>query len=496
MVNASELVCGSLVRVRAGRDFDAFKAGAVGKVVDVNTPAETCEVLLQGEDVDKSVVIACRYLEQQTQLLPAPVQSKTLAVQPGTTADGTGNGLVTMIGPVMPCYDGLSKWKGCAMAANGKLYCAPYHAQSILVIDVSTQQLSHIELGVSCKDECKWSGIAAGIDGCLYCAPCSADSILVVDPEDDSVSYITGAGEGSYKWSGIISASDGLLYCAPASSEAVLVIDPKSRQLQRIPGAGRGGSKWSGIAEGPNGNLYCAPSMAMAVLEIDRRSQSLHRIEGALDDTSYKYKWSGITRACNGLLYCAPYNASSILVIDAAAGELDFIRGAGSGDYKWSGIGPGLDGRLYCVPSRAQEILAVDPKRPAEVDHTFCDALPRGHSKWSGICVGLNCSLYCTPYNSSHVLVIRGGQRATKPGIAPQVSFGHLVAEHDMWKKQKVELCLAFQALMELPDHERVAQYRALCRKWHPDKNLDNAVAATEVFQLLQQLHQVFGNTS
>ncbi|CAJ1413724.1 unnamed protein product [Effrenium voratum] len=409
MVNASELVCGSLVRVRAGRDFDAFKAGAVGKVVDVNTPAETCEVLLQGEDVDKSVVIACRYLEQQTQLSPAPVQSKTLAVQPGTTADGTGNGLVTMIGPVMPCYDGLSKWKGCAMAANGKLYCAPYHAQSILVIDVSTQQLSHIELGVSCKDECKWSGIAAGIDGCLYCAPCSADSILVVDPEDDSVSYITGAGEGSYKWSGIISASDGLLYCAPASSEAVLFIDPKSRQLQRIPGAGRGGSKWSGIAEGPNGNLYCAPSMAMAVLEIDRRSQSLHRIEGALDDTSYKYKWSGITRACNGLLYCAPYNASSILVIDAAAGELDFIRGAGSGDCKWSGIGPGLDGRLYCVPSRAQEILA-----------------------------------------------------------------------HDMWKKQKVELCLAFQALMELPDHERVAQYRALCRKWHPDKNLDNAVAATE----------------
>merc|ERR1712154_607161 len=62
------------------------------------------------------------------------------------------------------------KYKGICMGTDGRLYCAPYHASRVLVIDPAAQALSVMD-GVGHAPD-KYSGICAGPDGKLYCAPC------------------------------------------------------------------------------------------------------------------------------------------------------------------------------------------------------------------------------------------------------------------------------------------------------------------------------------
>merc|ERR1712039_207004 len=55
-------------------------------------------------------------------------------------------------------------------------------------------------------------------------------------------------------------------------------------------------------------------------------------------------------------------------------------------------------------------------------------------------------------------------------------------------EKAKVEALAQLQALREVePKEARLAQFRALLRQWHPDKNPDKIEVATTVFQFLQK---------
>merc|ERR1712039_1026360 len=54
--------------------------------------------------------------------------------------------------------------------------------------------------------------------------------------------------------------------------------------------------------------------------------------------------------------------------------------------------------------------------------------------------------------------------------------------------KAKTEALEQLQSLRTVePKDARLAQFRALLRKWHPDKNPDRVEVATEVFQFLQK---------
>src|SRR5690606_40013431 len=77
---------------------------------------------------------------------------------------------------------GSLKWHGIAEGPDGKLYCAPYNATDILVIDPASGTAQRTNMGVGLLGDNKWSSIAAGPDGRLYCAPYSATDILIIDP--------------------------------------------------------------------------------------------------------------------------------------------------------------------------------------------------------------------------------------------------------------------------------------------------------------------------
>ena len=69
------------------------------------------------------------------------------------------------------------KWSG-IVSCSGMLYCAPYDASAILVIDSETGAIKVIETGM--LGIRKWSGIAT-CGGKLYCSPFDAPSVLVLD---------------------------------------------------------------------------------------------------------------------------------------------------------------------------------------------------------------------------------------------------------------------------------------------------------------------------
>ena len=76
----------------------------------------------------------------------------------------------------------------------------------------------------------KYIGICAGPDGRLYCAPCDASTMLVIDPEMRSLSFTAGAGSGN-QYSSICMAPNGVLHCAPYGAASILLLRPFSENI-------------------------------------------------------------------------------------------------------------------------------------------------------------------------------------------------------------------------------------------------------------------------
>jgi len=155
-------------------------------------------------------------------------------------------------------------------------------ASAVLVIDTQRSTLSRIEGacdGVAFKH--RWSGIARSPrDGRLYCSPFNANSVLVVDPRTEKITFMHGAGSGDCKWSGIAPGMDGRLYCVPSRANSLLVIDPGdadqegcaevARLFHEFEGQlGKGNSKWSGLCVGLDRQLFCVPYNSSHTLTIN-----------------------------------------------------------------------------------------------------------------------------------------------------------------------------------------------------------------------------------
>src|SRR5690606_3528679 len=73
------------------------------------------------------------------------------------------------------------KWAGIALGPDGKLYCAPYRAPDVLVIDPATGTAERTDFGLNLSGAGKWRGIALGPDGRLYCCPSFSRSVLIIE---------------------------------------------------------------------------------------------------------------------------------------------------------------------------------------------------------------------------------------------------------------------------------------------------------------------------
>jgi len=218
-------------------------------------------------------------------------------------------------------------WAG-IVHENGRLFCAPFNAEEVLVIDPEATgedaRISFIHLGHRPQQRDKWSSITAW-DGRLYCAPSCADEVLVINPyattEQGCIVFIPISARGPWKY-GDIACLQGRLYCVPLCAADVLVITPaitpatkiEDSSVEVIPTGDFQDFKWGGMAES-HGLLFCIPRKSTRVLVIGPKG--IQMMETGLSELDKK--WLGCTvDEQSGVVYAAPRNADSVLSIDPA----------------------------------------------------------------------------------------------------------------------------------------------------------------------------------
>lgn len=215
-------------------------------------------------------------------------------------------------------------WSGAVTGRNGKIYCVPSCADHVLVIDPLDPnpltrlaflpgQISGAEgmAGKATMD--KWSGGVMGRNGKIYCVPFAASAVLVIDTNTDTWNVpaqgpLTGF-LGSRRWLGGVLAPSGKIFCAPWDSDEMLVIEPEidgsyTLSLSAV-NAGAGDSKWSAGALAPNGLIYFAPGTVSTVLQVDPETGVMAQLSGAGGDFQ-QFHHAGFVTAPNGKLYGMP----------------------------------------------------------------------------------------------------------------------------------------------------------------------------------------------
>mmetsp|Transcript_3238 Transcript_3238/g.10181 ORF Transcript_3238/g.10181 Transcript_3238/m.10181 type:complete len:591 (-) Transcript_3238:76-1848(-) len=316
-----------------------------------------------------------------------------------------GTGLVASplgtIHCIKSCKSGDFKWSG-LVELDDKLYCIPFHADDLLVLDASSHTTRTLASGTAWNG--KWSGAAVwGRE--LYCAPFNADDVLVVDVDAGSTRTIAATGADSspmgFKWVGIAAMGERL-YCAPHNADDVLVIDPATGRTHTIATGHSGAGKWHGIAA-LDGKLYCAPFNADSVLVVDPEAETTECIPCGQQG---QWKWAGIA-ALGDRLFCAPHDADDVLVVDPANASTSCILTGRTGVWKWSGIAACGDS-LYCAPCCADDVLVVQPATGRT------ESIATGHHgshKWAGI-AAVERRLYCAPSCADGVLEVSLGASA------------------------------------------------------------------------------------
>ena len=151
------------------------------------------------------------------------------------------------------------KWITAAAADNGNIYSPPHDAAAVLVISPGRKG-SSVPASSYLIDENhgsvpgKWATATLAPNGKIYCTPYEADSVLVIDPELD-VSFTIGQVVGGIQKCGAASIVGTRIFAPPLFGDSnVLVVDTTSDTTYYLDGLETEGCCTSVVA--PNGKIY------------------------------------------------------------------------------------------------------------------------------------------------------------------------------------------------------------------------------------------------
>jgi hypothetical protein len=263
------------------------------------------------------------------------------------------------------------------------------------------------------SDADKWYGGILAPNGKIYCIPHSASSVLVIDPKTNTTSSIPGAGTNTFKWVGGVLAQNGKIYGIPASSTSVLIIDPSSHTIDTstISGLPVGLGKWNGGVLGLNGKIYGIPRNATTVLYIDpiTNTASTSVVTGTFTVPATD-KWFGGALGSNGKIYGFPRDSQKVLYIDPLTNIADetTVLGTFLGTGKWRGGVLAPNGLIYGIPRDSDRVLIIDPVTN-QANNTTITGLPVTSIKWAGAVLAPNGNIFGVPATIENVLIINTG---------------------------------------------------------------------------------------
>lgn len=286
---------------------------------------------------------------------------------------------------------GQALYLGGEVGSDGNIYCIPGHAPRVLRIDTTRNTIEPIGPVLTtsrrngCKRLYKWlRGIVVG--DIIYGLPCHADEILKINVSTQQITKLNIPYEDFYSddpsiakserdclWKyhgGSVCPLDNCIYAIPQSASHVLKLDPSTETISFVGPAFLGRCKWyGGIVGKQDGAIYGVPQNAAGVLRITPNAVTTHG-----DFGSNNHKWHGGAAAANGVIVSVPANSDTVLCITPGntieeeptlteIGDSSTIqsgRHRSDGKYKYLGAMAGTNGKVYLFPCASEYVLQVD----------------------------------------------------------------------------------------------------------------------------------------
>ncbi len=166
------------------------------------------------------------------------------------------------------------KWHGAVSHPNGKLYCIPAHADTVLKVEPGLEPKlsllgSNLRTGEH-RDDGKYKYLGGAVSGeYVYFFPSDADYVLEINTKTDEVREVGPNLRNlepmrNNKWQNGFSTPQGVVYGIPLKSQSILRIIPASSdvdepKIECIGGPYTGLNKWEGGVTASNGDMYTMP---------------------------------------------------------------------------------------------------------------------------------------------------------------------------------------------------------------------------------------------
>ena len=325
------------------------------------------------------------------------------------------------------------KWRGAAKAANGKIYFAPFSADSVLIIntldksgDTTTIPINAAADGYN-QTTGRWSDAIAAPNGLIYFVPLYDRYWAILDPATDTLNRDAVLAFGATSGNVVQAYSGGVLvganiYCVPLQvGSGFHILNTNTNTLTFITSSfvtGTAPQYSAGIYHAGHNKVYFVPHWNDNILVVDvGNSNAVTALYTPLIPIRpnplvlpYYELFSDIILAPNNKAYCIPFSEDFVMVLDFATdpptisspvgltglgtaestytvSEMAMTAGPVNGYTnvrKWSGgvLTPG--GFIYCAPLFASRTLVIDTN--TDTFSYSSTGLGTGQSKWvSGV---------------------------------------------------------------------------------------------------------------
>lgn len=300
-------------------------------------------------------------------------------------------------------FAGTNKWLTGVNGNNGKIYCSPWDATSILVIDTTDDSTYLVPTGVS--GTAKWAGGVLAPNGKIYFAPSNATQVMVLDCADDSISFLPLPFTGSNKqWGGVLGLN-GLVYLTPQASKKTIIIDPSDDSVSVIDLLYE---RYLGSSNLLDGRVLMNVSYFNnfgAVLDTDTNTFTYI----SKGDLSVQ---NGATLHRDGNIYGSDEtNGDTIGVFNTTTdtySQLSSSIQAGSVQYRGACSSP--DGCHIMCPAKGNKLGVYNPSTGTSTEYTLPFSTSSSDNYWGGV-LAPNGKIYLIPKGQSQVCAI--GQEQT-----------------------------------------------------------------------------------
>lgn len=259
------------------------------------------------------------------------------------------------------------------VAYKNYVYCAPYNAIKILLINIEDKSVDSIDYtGTDIYGVKKYSkGIYCPVNNRIYFVPYSSKSILEINPENNSINFIGNSSIfiNDQNYCDIVfNPIDEKLYLIPCYGNKILQFNPITKQLKEVVTLRDNNIiKFSSAVLAPNGLIYCIPSYGYDYLTVfDPNIYDVNYYDFETDAYDIFYP----VVSPDNKIYCIPSGATNEYIIryNIETNEKENFYTITSTQDKWVGGVLSEAGLITSLPSTTNKILRIDTKLSNPID--------------------------------------------------------------------------------------------------------------------------------